>query len=272
MLNHQPANSRKNYNYNAYIYTDTCYHSHFHGNYELIFVMEGEPKVTLGGEEYSLQAGDYFLISPYTVHGFTTDHARVWVGVFSDEYVTSFAASHAQTQFSHFQCDEDTTALLKKQLFFEGRPDHYLCMALLYTVCNACIQNAVPLQIRSDANLIREIINYVSQNLDNDLTLNDLAAHLGYEYHYFSAVFHRCFGIHFKKFLNLYRIEQACSLLQKDDRDVTEICRACGFSGLRNFNRVFKEISGMTPTEYRRKGRVTTVESNKKKMENAHPY
>lgn len=255
MLKHQPANSRKNYNYNAFIYTKTCAHSHFHGNYELIFVLEGKPVVTLGGEDYPLQAGDFLLISPYTVHGFTTDNARVWVGVFSDEYVASFATSHAQTQFSSFQCDKETTELLKKQLFFEGRPDHYLCIALLYTVCNACIKNATPLQVRSDANLIEEIIDFISQNLDSDVTLNDLAAHLGYEYHYFSAVFHRCFGIHFKKFLNLYRIEQACTLLQKGNRDVTEISRACGFAGLRNFNRVFKQIRGMTPTEYRKSQR-----------------
>jgi AraC-like DNA-binding protein len=186
------------------------------------------------------------------------------VGVFSDEYVTSFATAHAQVQFSRFRCDQETTELLKKQLFFEGRPDHYLCMALLYTVCNACIKNAVPLQIRSSANLIREIIDYVSQNLDNDITLHDLAAHLGYEYHYFSAVFHQCFGIHFKKFLNLYRIERACSLLQKNDRDITEICRACGFSGLRNFNRVFKQIRGMTPTEYRKSQFCSLVPESQK--------
>lgn len=264
MLKHQPANSRKNYNYNAYIYTDTCYHSHFHGNYELIFVIEGEARLTLGGEDYPLQTGELLLISPYTVHGFDIRDARVWVGVFSDEYIASFAAAHAQTQFSRFRCDDSTTVLLKEQLFFEGQPDHYLCMALLYAVCNACIKNAAPLQIRSDAGLIRRITDYVSQNLDNDLSLTDLADHLGYEYHYFSAVFHRCFGIHFKKFLNLYRVEKACALLHSKESDVTEICRACGFSGLRNFNRVFKEISGMTPTEYRKSGRAALMENGKK--------
>ncbi|MBQ9805238.1 MAG: helix-turn-helix transcriptional regulator [Clostridia bacterium] len=257
MIKHQPDNSRKNYHYNAYIYTGVTWHSHFHGNYELIYVMEGNISVTLNGESFGMEAGELLLISPYVVHGFVISAgSRAWVGVFSDEYVSAFAAAHAQTQFSHFRCDEKLITQLRNQLFFEGQPDQFLCMALLYSVCDACLKNASPLQIRSDATLIRRIIDYISENLDNDITLDDLAKHLGYEYHYFSAVFHQCFGIHFKKFLNIFRVEKAYSLLLKDGRDITEIYRACGFSGLRNFNRVFKAVSGFTPTEYRRSRRT----------------
>ena len=253
MIKHQSANSRKNYHYNAYIYTGTTWHSHFHGNYELIYVMDDKISVMLNGEEFVVESGELLLVSPYVVHGLVISaNARAWVGVFSDEYVSAFAAAHAQTQFSHFRCDEKITNQLKEQLFFEGQPDQFLCMAMLYSVCDACLKNATPLQIRSDAMLIHRIIDYISENLDNDLALADVAKHLGYEYHYFSAVFHQCFGIHFKKFLNLFRVEKAYTLLLTDDRDVTEIYRACGFSGLRNFNRVFKEVSGFTPTEYRK--------------------
>jgi len=253
MIKHQPSNSRKNYNYNAFIYDDVTWNSHFHGNYELIYVMEGNISVTLNGESFGMGSGELLLISPYVVHGFVIpEGARAWVGVFSDEYISAFATAHAQTQFSRFRCDERTEKSLQEQLFLQGQPDQFLCMGLLYSICDACLKNATPLQIRSDATLIHRIIDYISENLDNDLALDDLAKHLGYEYHYFSAVFHQCFGIHFKKFLNLFRVEKAYTLLLKDDRDVTEIYRACGFSGLRNFNRVFKEISGFTPTEYRR--------------------
>lgn len=253
MIKHQSANSRKNYNYNAHIYKDITWHSHFHGNYELIYVKNGNISVTLNGETFRMEADELLLISPYVVHGFViAEDARAWVGVFSDEYVSAFAAAHGQTQFSPFRCEEKAVNSLREQLFFEGQPDHFLCMSLLYSVCDACLKNASPLQIRSDATLIQRIIDYISENLDNDLALDDLSRHLGYEYHYFSAVFHQCFGIHFKKFLNIFRVEKAYSLLLKDDRDITEIYRACGFSGLRNFNRVFKEISGFTPTEYRR--------------------
>ena len=255
MIKHQSANSRKNYHYNAYIYTDTVYHSHFHGNYELIYVLEGSLDFTLGGTADHLLRGEMILISPYMVHGFTVGKdARIWVGVFSDEYVQAFANVHAQTQYSKFTCDAKTSAQLKEQLFYEGQPEQYLCIASLYTVCHLCVQNATPLQIRGELKPIRGIIEYISENLDNDIDLSDLSAHFGYEYHYFSALFHQWFGMHFKAFLNVFRFEKACTLLLRGEDDITEIYRACGFSCIRNFNRVFKQLAGCTPSEYRKKG------------------
>lgn len=253
MIVHQPTNSRKNYHYNAYVYTDTVYHSHFHGNFELIYVLQGCLDLTLGGAGDSLLQGEMILISPYMVHGFTVGkNSRIWVGVFSDEYVQAFANLHAQTQYSKFSCDTATAALLKEQLFFEGQPEQYLCIASLYTVCHLCIKNAVPLQVRGELNPIRGIIEYISENLDNDVNLRDLSARFGYEYHYFSALFHQWFGMNFKAFLNVFRFEKACTLLLQDDKDITEIHRACGFSCIRNFNRVFKQLAGCTPSEYRK--------------------
>ena len=123
-----------------------------------------------------------------------------------------------------------------------------------YHVCHISTKESVDIIRRAKA----EGVDITCETGPHYLTLTDLADHLGYEYHYFSAVFHQCFGIHFKKFLNLFRVEKAYALLLKDDRDVTEICAACGFSGLRNFNRVFKQISGFTPTEYRRHHRPSS--------------
>ena len=54
----------------------------------------------------------------------------------------------------------------------------------------------------------------------------------------------------FSKFLNTLRIEEAKKMLRGNE-NVTEIAYACGYTGIRNFNRVFKETVGKTPKEYR---------------------
>ena len=55
-------------------------------------------------------------------------------------------------------------------------------------------------------------------------------------------------------FLIDIRIGNACKLLAKNnDRCVTEISYKSGFNNLANFNRKFKAIKGITPTEYRKK-------------------
>ena len=81
---HQPTNSRRNFNYNAFIYSDTVWESHFHGNYELIY--------TLKGYSDELSRGELILLSPYAVHSFTVPpKSEAWVGVFSDEFISQFA-------------------------------------------------------------------------------------------------------------------------------------------------------------------------------------
>ena len=55
----------------------------------------------------------------------------------------------------------------------------------------------------------------------------------------------------FASFVNKYRIQFACELPKNSDEDVTQIAMKCGFSTIRNFNRVFKNETGQTPKDYR---------------------
>jgi AraC-like DNA-binding protein len=252
MIIHQPWNSRKNYTYNAYVYTETSYASHFHSNYELIYVLSGKMPLTVNGAELLLEEGEAILLSPFAVHSFTiSDTARAWVGVFSDDFVSAFAGKHGRMQYSKFRLSPENEILLKERFFYQGQPERYLCMAFLYVACSDCIRFAQPLNAETDREFISRVTAYISEHLNDDIRMKELATHLNYEYHYFSALFHKCFFMDFKKFLNIFRIERACALLAQESGDVTSVFRQCGFSGIRNFNRVFKQITGVTPTEYR---------------------
>ena len=57
--------------------------------------------------------------------------------------------------------------------------------------------------------------------------------------------------MNFRKYLNLYRTEQACNLLRTTQKDISDIALDCGFQTLRSFNRAFKAATGLTPTQYR---------------------
>ena len=52
--------------------------------------------------------------------------------------------------------------------------------------------------------------------------------------------------------VNLYRIEKAVELIQNSNNSFTEISLQCGFSTIRNFNRTFKSILNITPSDYKR--------------------
>ena len=249
---HQDHNSQGNYNYNVHLYTDATYDAHFHGNYELICGLKGVTEYSVNGKEDTLLPGEMVLISPYVIHSIKIKNSTTWIGVFSEDFIQDFAEKNRYKRYSKFRCDGQIQKILEENLFLEKRPPHYLHIAYLYMVCNECEKNATTVSLQNDNVFIRKVIEYISENLKENLTLSDIADDLNYEYHYFSSIFHKCFSMNFKNFINIFRFEKACKMLTENKKDITEICNECGFGSIRNFNRVFKSLSGLTPTEYRK--------------------
>lgn len=251
MITHQIANSQGNYNYNAYLYRDIGYGQHFHGNFELIYVYDGSAMVSVNGSPNTLCPGDLLLLPPYTIHALEVSGGKTWVGVFSEDFVSSYAQESQNVLHTPFRCRPEIEQFLQRNLFFQGRPEHYLHIACLYLVCSECARNATPYPGESHYDFFHQVISQISNQIDQEITMRTLANAMNYEYHYFSYLFHQCFSMNFKEFINYFRFEQACTMINTEHDNVTDIADKCGFGSVRNFNRVFKKLSGMTPSEYR---------------------
>ena len=55
------------------------------------------------------------------------------------------------------------------------------------------------------------------------------------------------------QFINEIRVGHACKLLQSEDNSIGYVCYASGFNNPTNFNKFFKALKGMKPSEYRKK-------------------
>ena len=253
MLVYQVHNSIGNFTYNAFIYTNCGYAVHFHANFELIYVYAGAADVSVNNDRYLLTPGQFMLIPPYATHSVFFDNAtRAWVGVFSPDYIYDFAKANSGVRYQPFSCDASVEDFVRTHLLFEGTPTRYSTIACLNAVCDECIRHAVKCDEVRNNKFIRQVTDYISAHLTQEITLKDLADALGYEYHYFSALFHKNFAIHFKSFVNMFRFSHACDMLADETKSITAVCFECGFDTVRNFNRVFKELSGKTPSAYRK--------------------
>ena len=252
MIRHQIGNSKGNYHYNAYVYDHTAWPPHFHGSYELIYGMEGSVSISVNGVPETLNRGELLLLCPYTVHSLTVDGGKVWVGVFSEDFVSSYSQKFRYSQYEKFRCAPDSEDFLKNRLFFQGQPERFLCISCLYLVCSECQKHALLHTAGQNTPFIHKVITYVSENISKDISLKDIAASMNYEYHYFSTLFNQSFSVNFKSFINLLRIENACALLSDSKNNITQVSRACGFASIRNFNRVFRNICNCTPLQYRK--------------------
>lgn len=89
--------------------------------------------------------------------------------------------------------------------------------------------------------------------LDAELTLHDLAARLDVAPHVLSPVINRGLGQNFFRFVNEYRVAEAKRLLADPaPSKVLTVAFDAGFSAKSSFNRVFRELAGVTPSQYRR--------------------
>ena len=92
MIVHQQHNSLGTHNYNAFFYDNCEWFYHFHKNYELAYVLGGEVELTLNANKYILPADSFALIFPNEFHAYhTPEHSRVWIGVFSADFVGEFS-------------------------------------------------------------------------------------------------------------------------------------------------------------------------------------
>jgi AraC-like DNA-binding protein len=92
---------------------------------------------------------------------------------------------------------------------------------------------------------------FILDHLSEELSLGQVAAAVHTSIFYFCKLFKKLTAINFTEFVSRARIERAMNLLLNPNLRVSEIAFEVGFQSLTHFNRVFKNIVGESPTEYR---------------------
>ena len=99
---------------------------------------------------------------------------------------------------------------------------------------------------------VTEIIShYIETNYMYDISMQDLARHMNYSEAYFCKLFKQCFNKNFTSYLTEYRVVEAKRMLAMPTVNVKDIGRAVGYLDSNYFAKVFKRITGQSPTEYR---------------------
>lgn len=99
-----------------------------------------------------------------------------------------------------------------------------------------------------------EVIEYISDNYTTLFSMAEISVRMNMTEAHFSRYFKQATGNTFTEFVNHLRINHACQLLMETDQYISTICYAVGFNNVANFNRRFKIIKGVTPSEYRKQG------------------
>jgi AraC family transcriptional regulator len=107
---------------------------------------------------------------------------------------------------------------------------------------------------------LNRVLEYIGDNLAEDLSLSRLAEIVGMSPHYFAELFRKSTGYPPHRYVLLQRIERAKRGLNDRSRSVIEVGLDAGFQNASHFARIFRHLVGISPSRFR------------SEMQSSHPY
>jgi len=104
---------------------------------------------------------------------------------------------------------------------------------------------------RSQYHKIQQALRFINDNFQADIRLDAAAGEAGMSTSHFSRIFKKVVGLSYQEYLNDRRITKAKNLLHTSPRSIAEIAASLGFADATGFGRLFKKLTGHTPSAYR---------------------
>ena len=101
--------------------------------------------------------------------------------------------------------------------------------------------------------VVLKALDMIERDYSGKINQKELSASLGVTQEYFSYLFNRDVKVNFSRFLRKFRIQKACSLIDTGEVSAEEAAGKVGFQDMKYFYKCFKEETGMSLSEYRRK-------------------
>ena len=245
---------------------------HMHSRYEIVAPVSGRIVARMDGREYAVYPGDMLVVFPGVPHSYDPNEASEgFMLTFYSEMLSELGDAMSEVQptepLVHLADHDQDVAYCFGRLteMSAGKVDETLAQAYL-TLLFIRLTDVLELEKADPASskeLLYRAMQYISQNLSQPLSIRQTAHALGVNSYYLSHVLNERLHMGFRAYLNALRIELARRYLRVSAWSVEEVAAACGFQTLRTFDRVFLELCGCTPREFRKSVSVVKNERDK---------
>lgn len=280
IFEHQSHPSGLGFLVKEYVQTYFTSPFHFHDLYELILIKKSYGKLYAGRKIMNFQDGDVFLFGPGFGHCFYNERSFIGSGEMAHAIAIFFREDFLGNGFFDNVGYRKVKELLARSAFGiqvrsadsqlvdlfsripqQGGMDELISFLRMLNHVSSLTgseleimnetQSAMKLTNRDSARL-EPVMKYVIENFKDDLDSRKAAELMHLNEAAFCRYFKRRMEQTFSQFVNHVRITHATSLLLTEEWDVLRICYECGYKNLSYFNRQFRDITGQSPTEYRK--------------------
>lgn len=251
---------------------------HYHKELEILCILEGRLDVNVEESQYCLTGGDVIIIGAKELH--------------KDRRYQAYGLKYIVLQFDIEQFVENSTlnyfrsisepgfALHKLNYIFQEHPsvarqalesvqeilqevqdkrEGYEMAASLQvkSIMLALLRNdtrqLIRMKERGDMTRLKPVLDYVEENLENRIQVEEVCRIANVSYYYFVKYFKKVMGMSFLEYVNFKKIKKAERMLLTQDVSVTQVADSIGMPNMAHFYKVFKKYNQCSPNEYRKK-------------------
>ena len=235
--------------------------------YILIYCMKGSGWYEVAGNRHVIRSNQFVIIPRGMPHVYASNNQDPWT-IYWIHFTGQMAHCFGEGQLEPKEIAPGTNSRinLRNDIFediFLTLSDNYslenlryassLLYAFLASLCYLKqFRHYNPQQERIDTtDIVTMAVRYMKENIEKQLTLQQLCDYIGYSVSQFSLIFRKSIGQSPLNYFNRLKVNRACQLLETTDLKINQICTMVGIDDCYYFSRVFTKIVGVSPKKYR---------------------
>ncbi|WP_256760626.1 AraC family transcriptional regulator [Cohnella sp. WQ 127256] len=250
---------------------------HYHDAFEILYIVSGDLYYSIEDKNYQVVGGVLLLINMRDKHRLMNTNGAMYERVtllFQEQFLQSFQSTNVE--FDPLSCFRSGSNAIKlagrEQEFIEGlfhkmiSEDSKRLSGYDYYRKALLIELLIFIQRKLDDGQrydliesnrahkpISQVVNFINQNYNQRLTLDDLSKKFFLSSSYLSRTFKSATGYTFIEYINNIRVKEARTLLESSQLSISDIAESVGYGNLTHFGRTFKSVTGFSPLKYRQK-------------------
>ncbi|WP_329809063.1 AraC family transcriptional regulator [Enterocloster citroniae] len=247
---------------------------HYHDFYEVQFYLQDAGSILIGDQEYPLRGGDIVFLNIFQPHYVKlrndgTYYKRFCISLDSNFLLQACTEETNLLQLFHSEnnrypilavgtvrFNEYVSLLLKYEQLPQYSGSDIMLRSIIYEILSDLYRDFTPPPSILDttdtqtAAVIAKLITYISEHINEDLSLDFLSEHFFYSKYHLCRVFRKYTGKTLNVYINEKRIDTAKQYLTTD-LSIRDVCRCSGYHNYSYFYKTFLKIVGIGPSEYR---------------------
>ena len=231
-------------------------------DYVIIYCVDGQGWLSLEGKQWIINKGDFFVCPPYIPHSYGADTKSPWT-----KYWIHFRGESAGAYMNLMGISTSSPVIHigSNAKILSWLQDIFSILGMGYTQSNLLFATSyltnilsyiTSLSMNSELNKIHNInvenvITYMLDNIEVNLTLDQLSEYAKVSRYHFVRVFKEKTGYTPVDYYIRLKVQKACELLESSVAKVNSISIALGFTNPYYFSTTFKRVVGQSPKNYR---------------------